>query len=68
MANGDDAAAAGMDVVPGTDPARDGYDDINQTRDYIVAYATRSAAAIDIWTGPTDPGHAPGRVWIKTAG
>lgn len=36
MANGDDAAAAGMDVVPGTMSVRDGYDEINKTRDYIA--------------------------------
>lgn len=36
MANGDAAAAAGMDVVPSTAQVRLGYDEINKTRDYIV--------------------------------
>lgn len=36
MANGDTAAAAGMDVVPAAADARLGYDEINKTRDYVV--------------------------------
>ena len=40
MANGDAAAAAGMDTVPGTADRRDGYDEINKTRDYLAAHQT----------------------------
>lgn len=36
MANGDDAIAAGMDVVFGTADRREGYDEINKTRDYVA--------------------------------
>lgn len=38
MANGDVAAAAGMDVVPGTADLRDGYDEVNKTRDYLAGH------------------------------
>lgn len=40
MANGDSAAAAGMDVVPGTADRRNGYDEINKTRDYLANHET----------------------------
>ncbi len=40
MANGDAAAAVGMDVVPGTADLRQGYDEINKTRDYLAAHQT----------------------------
>lgn len=40
MANGDAAAAAGMDTVPGTADLRDGYDEINKTRDYLADHQT----------------------------
>lgn len=40
MANGDAAAAAGMDVVPGTMDLREGYDQINKSRDYLAAHIT----------------------------
>lgn len=43
MANGDAAAAAGMDVVPGTADRRQGYDEINKTRDYIAGRTLRQA-------------------------
>jgi hypothetical protein len=36
MANGDSAAEDGMDVVAGTADRRQGYDEINKTRDYIA--------------------------------
>jgi hypothetical protein len=36
MANGDAAAAAGLDIVPGTAKRNLGYDEINKTRDYIA--------------------------------
>lgn len=41
MANGDAAAAAGMDIVLETDDRRMGYDEINKTRDYIAEQALR---------------------------
>jgi len=66
MANGDNAAAAGMDIVPGTAQVRLGYDEINKTRDYVAAYATRTGPLIDIWVQATAPAHKAGRVWIKT--
>ncbi len=40
MANGDAAAAAGMDTVPGTADLRQGYDEINKTRDYLANHQT----------------------------
>lgn len=40
MANGDAAAAVGMAVVPGTADLRQGYDEINKTRDYLAAHQT----------------------------
>lgn len=40
MANGDAAAAAGMDVVPGTADLRKGYDEDNKTRDYLAGHMT----------------------------
>lgn len=36
MPNGDAAAAAGMDLVGDGEDRRDGWDEINKTRDYIV--------------------------------
>lgn len=36
MANGDDAIDAGMPVVLGTEDRRDGYDEINLSRDFIA--------------------------------
>lgn len=50
MANGDAAAAAGMDVVPGTADRREGYDEINKTRDYI---AERTSAVTPVAKGGT---------------
>jgi len=50
MANGDDAAAAGMDVVPGTADIRDSYDEHNKTRDYI---AQRTSTVTPIAKGGT---------------
>jgi hypothetical protein len=36
MEIGDDAIAAGMDIVLGTDDRRNGYEEINKTRDYVA--------------------------------
>lgn len=38
MANGDAAAAAGLDVVPATAQRSLGYDEINKSRDYLVQH------------------------------
>lgn len=49
MTNGDAAAAVGMDVVPGTSDLREGYDEINKTRDYLAeheTHGTHDASAI----------------------
>lgn len=56
MANGDAAAAAGMDVVPGTADWRMGYDEINKSRDYI---AQRTSAVTPIAKGGTGATSAP---------
>lgn len=50
MANGDAAAAAGMDVVPPTGKVNKGYDEINKTRDYI---AQRTSTVVPIAKGGT---------------
>lgn len=47
MANGDAAAAIGMDVVPGTDDIRDSYDEINKSRDYVANHITDGAHRAD---------------------
>ncbi|MFJ2532793.1 hypothetical protein [Microbacterium maritypicum] len=36
MANGDDALAAGMDILTGNEDRRNGWDEDNKTRDYIA--------------------------------
>ncbi|MBX3094303.1 MAG: tail fiber domain-containing protein [Cryobacterium sp.] len=49
MATGDKAAAAGMDVVPGTADLRQSYDEHNKSRDYLAEHmtdGTHDAAAI----------------------
>lgn len=43
MANGDRAAAVGMDTVAGTEDIRLGYDEINLSRDYIADHITDGA-------------------------
>jgi len=40
MANGDAAAAAGMDVVSGAADIKKSYDEINKTRDYLAGHET----------------------------
>lgn len=52
MANGDAAAAVGMDTVAGTEDIRQGYDEINKSRDYIANHITDGAhRANQITTG-----------------
>lgn len=43
MADGDAAAAAGLDIVAGSADRRDGYKEINKTRDYVADNITRLA-------------------------
>ncbi|WP_313539852.1 tail fiber domain-containing protein [Leifsonia aquatica] len=50
MATGDDAAAAGMDVMTGYEDRRFGYVELNKTRDYI---AQRTSAVTPIAKGGT---------------
>jgi hypothetical protein len=64
MANGDNAAAAGMDVVPGTAKVRLGYDEINKSRDYVANYAKRTGPLIDMYVQASAPAHAAGRMWV----
>lgn len=57
MPNGDDALAAGMDVVLGTEDIRNSYDEINKTRDYI---AQRTSAVTPVLKGGTGATTASG--------
>lgn len=74
MAVGDDAAAAGFALVDGaTDLVKDGYIEINRTRDYVAQTkslipvgkaAYRTAAGITSGTG--DPtGGSDGDIYFK---
>jgi len=57
MANGDAAAALGFDIVAPTDDVREGYSEINKSRDYIaedITSGTRSAAQITSGIFSTD--------------
>lgn len=38
MNNGDDALEAGMDILDGNEDRREGYDEINKSRDYIARF------------------------------
>lgn len=61
MANGDAAAAAGYDTVPGTADRRQGYDEINKTRDYVANLKTAMTLPAErITTGVLDPARIPG--------
>lgn len=60
MANGDAAAAAGMDVVPGTADLRNGYSEINKSRDYLANHQTTGThPASAITSGTLDPARLP---------
>ncbi len=50
MPNGDDAAAAGLAVMDGSEDYRDGWDAINETRDMI---ATRTSTVTPVTKGGT---------------
>lgn len=70
MANGDAAAAAGMDVVPSTGKVKLGYDEINKTRDYIILYGI-PATGVPIskgGTGATTLAQAKANLGINPAG
>ncbi|MEV4738541.1 MULTISPECIES: tail fiber domain-containing protein [unclassified Microbacterium] len=54
MAIGDDALADGMDLVPGTADRRNGWQEINKTRDYIVQKI--KAALLALWPLPISKG------------
>lgn len=56
MANGDKAAAVGMDTVAGTEDIRLSYDEINKSRDYLADHQTDgSHRAEQITTGVFPP-------------
>lgn len=57
MANGNDALAAGMDILTGDEDRRDGWDEINLTRDYI---AQRTSAIQPVAKGGTGADNAAG--------
>ena len=64
MAIGDEAAAAGYPLVPGTAPANTLETLINQTRDFIGRIKLDHPRKITVSaTAPTSP--AEGDVWIK---
>jgi len=67
LAIGDAAVAAGMTLVASSEAVNLGEDRINETRDFVAIYATRTGPLIDLWVGPTAPAHKSGRIWIKTA-
>lgn len=50
MAHGDDALAAGMDILTGNEDRRNGWDEINKSRDYI---AQRTSAVTPVGKGGT---------------
>lgn len=55
MPTGDDALAAGMDVVdPATDLVKDGADEINKTRDYIAQRTSDVTPVSEGGTGATN--------------
>ena len=47
MANGDAAAAVGFDIVLATDDVREGYSEINKSRDYLANHITSGVFATD---------------------
>lgn len=64
MAIGDDALAAGMDLVSGTDDRRNGWEEDNKTRDYI-AQRTATVTPVDKGgTGATTPAGARSNLGI----
>lgn len=68
MPNGDAAAAAGMDVVPGTDDIKLSYDEINKTRDYIAARTSAVTPVAKGGTGASDAATARTNLGAAQAG
>lgn len=66
MANGDDALAAGMDILSGEDDRRNGWDEINKSRDYIATRIADAFLAVQNWAIglflPKSDAAAPGTV------
>lgn len=58
MAIGDDAAAAGMDIVPGSTPANEIDTEINKTRDYLAQRTALVTPVARGGTGADNPGQA----------
>jgi len=54
MANGDAALAAGMDVLTGNEDRRNGWDEINKSRDYIAQRTSAVTPVAKGGTGATD--------------
>ncbi|WP_026874296.1 hypothetical protein [Jiangella gansuensis] len=55
MANGDDAAEVGMDVVAGSQDIRQVYSEVNKTRDYLAQHRTSGTHRADQITSGTLP-------------
>lgn len=60
MATGDAAAAVGMDVVPGTADRRQGFEEINKTRDYLAEHRTTGGHPWDKITAKPNVVTSPG--------
>lgn len=60
MATGDAAAAVGMDVVPGTADRRQGFEEINKTRDYLAEHRTTGGHPWDKVTNKPNVVTSPG--------
>lgn len=60
MANGDAAAAIGFDIVASTDDVREGYSEINKSRDYLAEHITSGQhSAAQITSGIFAAGRLP---------
>lgn len=53
MATGDDAAAAGMDIVPGSTPANTIDTELNKSRDYIAQFGIKPGTTLTLARGGT---------------
>lgn len=68
MATGDDALAAGMDVLdPSTDLVKDGAEEINRTRDYIAQRTSTVQPVSKGGTGSTNAAGARSNLGITAA-
>lgn len=69
MATGDDALAAGMDVIdPATDLVKDGAEEINRTRDYIAQRTSTVTPIAKGGTGATNAAGARSNLGVPQAG